>query len=77
MRNQEFYFIWTKQLGDRFIFFSIHDLSKYYPQNKRTPLHWAASGGQTEITEYLLGLGVPVDEPDDVSLSFGLLKNML
>ena len=39
------------------------------PQNKRMPLHWSASGGRTEIAEYLLGLGVPIDQYDDVSIN--------
>lgn len=31
------------------------------------PLHWAASGGHSEIVKFLLGLGVPFDGKDDVS----------
>ena len=38
-------------------------------QNKRMPLHWAASGGHTDIVKYLLDLSVPIDEKDDVSIS--------
>lgn len=30
-------------------------------------LHWAASGGHNEVVKFLLDLGVPVDEKDDVS----------
>ena len=32
------------------------------------PLHWAASGGHTNIVKYLLDLRVPIDEKDDVSV---------
>lgn len=51
-----------------FIFLASITFNKYFLQNKRAPLHWAASGGKTEITEYLLGCGVPINEPDDVSV---------
>jgi len=30
------------------------------------PLHWAASGGHTEIVEMLLSMNVPVDARDEV-----------
>lgn len=30
-------------------------------------MHWAASGGHTEIVKFLLDLGVPFDSKDDVS----------
>ena len=36
-------------------------------QDSRTALHWACSAGHTEIVEFLLGLGVPVNDKDDVS----------
>lgn len=39
-------------------------------QNKRMPLHWAASGGHTDIVKYLLDLRVPIDEKDDVSVPY-------
>ncbi|KAJ7390163.1 26S proteasome non-ATPase regulatory subunit 10 [Desmophyllum pertusum] len=34
-------------------------------ENERMPLHWAASGGHTEIVKFLLDVGVPVDTKDD------------
>ena len=34
------------------------------------PIHWAASGGHTDIVRFLLDLGVPVDNKDDVSFKF-------
>lgn len=34
------------------------------------PIHWAASGGHTDIVRFLLDLGVPVDNKDDVSFEF-------
>lgn len=34
------------------------------------PIHWAASGGHTDIVRFLLNLGVPVDNKDDVSFKF-------
>ena len=36
-------------------------------QDSRTALHWACSAGHTEIVEFLLQLGVPVNDKDDVS----------
>lgn len=38
------------------------------------PLHWAASGGHTDIVKYLLDLRVPIDEKDDVSVSSSPLE---
>jgi len=37
------------------------------------PLHWAASGGHTDIVKYLLDLRVPIDEKDDVSVPYLLV----
>uniref|UniRef100_A0A8C5XLP2 26S proteasome non-ATPase regulatory subunit 10 n=1 Tax=Microcebus murinus TaxID=30608 RepID=A0A8C5XLP2_MICMU len=34
-------------------------------QDSRTALHWAWSAGHTEIVEFLLQLGVPVNDKDD------------
>lgn len=34
-------------------------------ENKRMPLHWAASGGHTDVVKYLLDHRVPLDEKDD------------
>ena len=31
------------------------------------PLHWVASGGHSDIAQFLLDLRVPVDKKDDVS----------
>ena len=31
------------------------------------PIHWAASGGHTNIVEYLVSFDVPIDVRDDVS----------
>ncbi|GFO12482.1 26S proteasome non-ATPase regulatory subunit 10-like [Plakobranchus ocellatus] len=31
----------------------------------RSPLHWAASGGRTDVVDYLLSLQVPVDDRDE------------
>lgn len=39
-------------------------------EDDRIPLHWAASGGHLNITEYLLLNGSKVDAVDDVSGSF-------
>ena len=36
-------------------------------QSGRMPLHWACSGGRTEVVEFLVQSGVPVDARDDVS----------
>uniref|UniRef100_A0A8C5LG62 26S proteasome non-ATPase regulatory subunit 10 n=1 Tax=Jaculus jaculus TaxID=51337 RepID=A0A8C5LG62_JACJA len=36
-------------------------------QDSRTALHWACSAGHTEIVEFLLQLGVPVNDKDDVT----------
>ncbi|XP_035826401.1 26S proteasome non-ATPase regulatory subunit 10 isoform X2 [Aplysia californica] len=33
----------------------------------RAPLHWAASGGHTDIVAYLLELQVPVNDRDEIS----------
>ena len=41
-----------------------------FVQNERMPLHWAASGGHTDIVKFLLDLGVPVDNKDDVSFLY-------
>lgn len=43
-------------------------------QNERMPLHWAASGGHTDIVKYLLDHRVPIDEKDDVSVSSSPLE---
>ena len=40
-----------------------------YCQNERMPLHWAASGGHTDVVKFLLDLGVPLDNKDDVSIT--------
>ena len=32
----------------------------------RMPIHWAASGGHTEIVDFLLNFHVPVDVRDEV-----------
>ena len=37
-------------------------------QSQRLPLHWAVSAGHTEIAEYLLKLGTPVDIRDEVRI---------
>ncbi|KAF6091324.1 proteasome 26S subunit, non-ATPase 10 [Phyllostomus discolor] len=36
-------------------------------QDSRTALHWACSAGHTEIVEFLLQLGVPVNDKDDAA----------
>ncbi|KAG3279532.1 PSMD10-containing [Ictidomys tridecemlineatus] len=36
-------------------------------QDSRTALHWACSAGHTEIVEFLLHLGVPVNDKDDAA----------
>uniref|UniRef100_A0A452GM21 Uncharacterized protein n=1 Tax=Gopherus agassizii TaxID=38772 RepID=A0A452GM21_9SAUR len=36
-------------------------------QDHRTALHWACSAGHTDIVHFLLGLGVPVNDQDDVT----------
>ena len=36
-------------------------------QSMRMPIHWAASGGHTEMVEYLLNFNVPVDVRDEVN----------
>ncbi|XP_014650827.1 PREDICTED: 26S proteasome non-ATPase regulatory subunit 10 isoform X2 [Ceratotherium simum simum] len=38
-------------------------------QDSRTALHWACSAGHTEIVEFLLQLGVPVNDKDDAGWS--------
>lgn len=38
------------------------------------PLHWAASGGHTDVVKYLLDHRVPIDEKDDVSISSSPLE---
>uniref|UniRef100_A0A2K5EYW5 Uncharacterized protein n=1 Tax=Aotus nancymaae TaxID=37293 RepID=A0A2K5EYW5_AOTNA len=38
-------------------------------QNSRTTLHWACSAGHTEIVEFLLQLGVPVNDKDHAGWS--------
>uniref|UniRef100_A0A2K5IW38 Uncharacterized protein n=1 Tax=Colobus angolensis palliatus TaxID=336983 RepID=A0A2K5IW38_COLAP len=38
-------------------------------QDRRTALHWACSAGHTEIVEFLLQLGVPVNDKDDAGWS--------
>ena len=40
------------------------------------PLHWAASGGHTDIVKYLLDHRVPSDEKDDVSISSFPLESL-
>ena len=35
-------------------------------QSMRMPIHWAASGGHTDMVEYLLNFNVPVDVRDEV-----------
>ena len=40
--------------------------SFFYQQTQRTPLHWASSGGHTDIARMLLSLDVPVDARDEV-----------
>uniref|UniRef100_A0A3Q2KR07 Proteasome 26S subunit, non-ATPase 10 n=1 Tax=Equus caballus TaxID=9796 RepID=A0A3Q2KR07_HORSE len=37
-------------------------------QDSRTALHWACSAGHTEIVEFLLQLGVPVNDKDDIAV---------
>lgn len=37
-------------------------------QDERTPLHWAASGGHLDITEYLIQQKAQVDASDDASI---------
>ena len=39
-------------------------------QSMRMPIHWAASGGHTEMVEYLLNFNVPVDVRDEVNRYF-------
>lgn len=39
-------------------------------QSGRVPLHWAASGGQTAVVEFLLSHGVKIDPRDDVCIYF-------
>ncbi|XP_074909790.1 26S proteasome non-ATPase regulatory subunit 10 [Buteo buteo] len=38
-------------------------------QDNRTALHWACSAGHTDVADLLLGLGVPVNDKDDVSVA--------
>lgn len=38
-------------------------------QDERTPLHWAASGGHLDITEYLILQKAQVDASDDASIT--------
>ena len=37
-----------------------------YFQSMRMPIHWAVSGGHTDMVDFLLGLNVPVDARDEV-----------
>lgn len=38
-------------------------------QDSRTALHWACSAGHTEIVQFLLLLGVPMNDKDDTGWS--------
>lgn len=43
-------------------------------QDERTPLHWAASGGHLDITEYLIRQKADVDATDDVRCFYLLFE---
>ncbi|KAL7979974.1 hypothetical protein Chor_004443 [Crotalus horridus] len=42
-------------------------------QDNRTALHWACSAGHSDVVDFLLSLGVPVNDKDDIALM--LLEN--
>ena len=53
-----------------FLFKNVDLTTSLFPvQDSRTALHWACSAGHTEIVEFLLQLGVPVNDKDDASWS--------
>uniref|UniRef100_A0A6I8NM37 Proteasome 26S subunit, non-ATPase 10 n=1 Tax=Ornithorhynchus anatinus TaxID=9258 RepID=A0A6I8NM37_ORNAN len=37
-------------------------------QDNRTALHWACSAGHTDIVDFLLRFGVPVNDKDDIAI---------
>lgn len=41
-------------------------------QDNRTALHWACSAGHSDVVVFLLSLGVPVNDKDDVSIALYL-----
>uniref|UniRef100_A0A8C5SZE7 Proteasome 26S subunit, non-ATPase 10 n=1 Tax=Laticauda laticaudata TaxID=8630 RepID=A0A8C5SZE7_LATLA len=38
---------------------------KYNNKDNRTALHWACSAGHSDIADFLLSLGVPINDKDD------------
>lgn len=41
-------------------------------QDNRTALHWACSAGHSDVVDFLLSLGMPVNDKDDVSITLCL-----
>ena len=37
------------------------------PQSGRMAIHWASSGGHSDVVEYLLSRGVPINSRDEVT----------
>ncbi|ETE70145.1 26S proteasome non-ATPase regulatory subunit 10, partial [Ophiophagus hannah] len=45
----------------------------FVSDDNRTALHWACSAGHSDIVDFLLSLGVPINDKDDIALM--LLEN--
>ncbi|KDQ59132.1 hypothetical protein JAAARDRAFT_33865, partial [Jaapia argillacea MUCL 33604] len=57
-QNKQFYLVRSLVTGDP-------KLVDALDADQRTPLHWAASSGSVEITQYLLNQNAEVDKPDN------------